>query len=251
MSRLGKATQRAKGWGPSPSCLQAPNLAQPPLALHFPARCVLGQRKGLPEKLSLPDHTSLPPAPQGTRLPSRACGFAAPFLLEARAVIVCSAQEDNHSGRRGLLIEDESSPRLVSQSRVACAGSGAGGSVFEATKLCAAGCPDQCSFPPRSFGSLPSLGRKNQCPEGDGGRLGVFIRAGGALCLPLGAGMQNMKHAQSPFRGAQGQDEKLRARAGEGKFLLGIREKNLHCEGAKTLAQGPDWGRNCHPRRSS
>lgn len=53
----------------------------------------------------------------------------------------------------------------------------------------------------------------------------MFITAGGALCLPLGAGMQNVKQAQSPCRGTQGQEEKLRAWAGEGKFLLGTREK--------------------------
>lgn len=159
--------------------------------------------------LSLPDRTSLPPAPQGARLPSRACGFTAPFLLKARELIVCSAQEDNHSGGggvSGLKMRAALAPRLVSQSWVACAGSGAGGSVFEATKLCAPGCPDQCSFPSEALAPcLPQ--RKNQCPEGDGGHLGVFIRAGEALCLTLGAGMQNMKHAQSPFRGAQGQDK--------------------------------------------
>lgn len=85
-------------------------LAQLPATFCFPAHCALGQQKGLAEKLSLSEHTSLPPAPHGACLPSRACGLVAPFWLEARAVIVCSAQEDNHSGRGVLLTGAESSP---------------------------------------------------------------------------------------------------------------------------------------------
>lgn len=97
------AESKEQGWGgPTLSCLWALNLPQPPLSLHFSACCVLGQQKGLQETLSLPDHTALPPAPQGARLPSRACGFAAPSSLQAGAATVCGAQEGKHSGRRGI-----------------------------------------------------------------------------------------------------------------------------------------------------
>lgn len=96
LSRLGKAMQRAKG-GQAASCPPAPSRAQPPLSLCFPARCVVGQKKGLKVKPSPSDRISLPPAPQGTRVPSHACGLVAPFLLEARAAIVRIAHEGNHS----------------------------------------------------------------------------------------------------------------------------------------------------------
>lgn len=142
-------------------------LVQLPATFCFPAHYVLGQQKGLAEKLSLSDHTSLPPAPHGACLPSHACGFVAPFWLEARAVIVCSAQEGNHSGRGVLPTGAESSPGpLASQSLPALlVVTGAGGSVLEAVKLCAAGCRDQCSFPARLWLSTFPW-EENWCPGG-------------------------------------------------------------------------------------
>lgn len=129
--RLGKAMQRAKG-GQAASCPPAPSLAQPPLSLCFPDCCVVGQKKGLKVKPSLSDRISLPPAPQGTHVPSHACGLVAPFLLEARAAIVCTAHEENHSGG-GLPVENENKSgcllalQLVHHSPIACGGSDAGG----------------------------------------------------------------------------------------------------------------------------
>lgn len=162
LSCLGKVMQRAKDWGgPSLSCLWALNLAQPPLSLHFPACCVLGQQKGLQETLSLPDHTALPPAPQGARLPSRACGFAAPFSLQAGAVIVCDAQEGNRSGRGGLLVGMRAALALqLGSPSGASIGSGAGALVCEATMLSAAGCPHQCSFCSKALVPCLPLGGK-------------------------------------------------------------------------------------------
>lgn len=209
LSRLGKAMQRAKGWG---TVTQLPAGTKPcPATTVTLFSCPLHSRAAEGSaRNALPARPHIP-SPSSPRRPSaQPCMWVHCSLLaqsERTYSLQCPrGQPQWGGGVSGLKMRAALAPRLVSQSWVACAGSGAGGSVFEATKLCAPGCPDQCSFPSEALAPcLPQ--RKNQCPEGDGGHLGVFIRAGEALCLTLGAGMQNMKHAQSPFRGAQGQDK--------------------------------------------
>lgn len=137
LSRLGKVTQRAEGWGLSPSCPRAPSLAQPAPSLPAAAHCAAGQQKGLAEEPSLADHTSLPPAPHGTSLPSRACGLRCSLLAGSESTFSLRRPRGTpqREGLSRLKIRAALAPRLLAHSRVACAGSGTGGSGFEATML--------------------------------------------------------------------------------------------------------------------
>lgn len=98
LSCLGKATQSIKGQGTVPWLPAGTNPC--PATTIPPFSCLLcsgaaeaSARKAVPARPHVPS-----PSSAGARLPSRACGFAAPFLLEARAVIVCSAKRGARVG---------------------------------------------------------------------------------------------------------------------------------------------------------
>jgi len=111
------------------------------------------------------------PSPSSPRPSAQPCMWVCCSLLarsERSYSLQCPRGEPQWGVGGCLLTEDGSrlTPWLLSQSRVACTGSGAEGSVFEASKLCAAGCPDQYSFPPEALALCLPLRGKNSALRG-------------------------------------------------------------------------------------
>lgn len=100
---LEKPRREQRVGGPSPRCLQVPNLAQPPPLAFWGSRRV--------RKESCPCQTThpFPQLPGAPVCPAAHAGLLLPSCSKREQFIVCSAQEGNCGGRGGLLIEDEAS----------------------------------------------------------------------------------------------------------------------------------------------